>query len=82
VARVILTYHSARLFTGGQKEHDVPGQTVRHIVRALDERFPGIGEHLQVGVAVAIDGVIHQNALLEEVGPDAEVCFMPAIEGG
>lgn len=82
MARVILTYASARLFTGGQKEHEVPGQTVRQLVRALDERYPGIAEHLQTGVAVAIDGVIHQNAFFESVGPDAEVCFMPAIEGG
>ncbi len=26
--------------------------------------------------------VIHQNAFLEEVPDGAEVCFIPAIEGG
>jgi hypothetical protein len=51
-------------------------------VQGLDQRFPGIGRYLSDGVAVAIDGVIHQNAFLEEVGLDSEVCFMPAIEGG
>lgn len=82
MARVIITRAIARLHTGGKVEHDVPGLKVRHIVRTLDERYPGIGRHLENGVAVAIDGVIHQNAFLEEVGLDSEVAFMPAIEGG
>jgi hypothetical protein len=34
------------------------------------------------GMAVAIDGDIHQDALLEPVGPDAEIYFLPAIRGG
>jgi hypothetical protein len=33
-------------------------------------------------MAVAIDGEIYQNVLLEMVGPDSEVAFIPAIEGG
>jgi len=82
MARVLLTRALAKLHAGGAVEHEVPGRTVRHLIRALDERFPGIAPQLQNGVAVAIDGVIHQNALLEEVGPDSEVAFMPAIEGG
>ncbi|BBK37493.1 hypothetical protein STAQ_25710 [Allostella sp. ATCC 35155] len=82
MARVILTRSFADLYARGQVEHDVPGLRVRHLVQGLEERFPGIGPRLSDGVAVAIDGVIHQNAFLEEVGLDSEVCFMPAIEGG
>jgi len=82
MARVILTRSFADLYARGQVEHDVPGLRVRHLVQALEERFPGIGPRLSDGVAVAIDGVIHQNAFLEEVDLDSEVCFMPAIEGG
>jgi molybdopterin synthase sulfur carrier subunit len=82
MARVILTRSFADLYAKGQVEHDVPGLRVRHLVQGLDQRFPGIGRYLSDGVAVAIDGVIHQNAFLEEVGLDSEVCFMPAIEGG
>ena len=72
----------ARQFAGGKEEHEVPGLTVRHLIRELDRRYPGLGERLETGVAVAIDGAIHQNAWLESVEPNSEVCFMPAIEGG
>lgn len=82
MARVTLVRWLAARYAGGQVEHEVPGATVRQLVGALDERFPGIGKHLEEGVAVAIDGDIHQNAFLEAVKPDSEVCFMPALEGG
>ena len=82
MAQVFLTTSFADLYAGGKAEHEVPGLTIRHLIRHLDERYPGIAEHLSHGVAVAIDGLIYQNALLEEVGTNSEVCFMPAIEGG
>jgi molybdopterin converting factor small subunit len=81
-ARVLLTPSIARAFAGGRVEHEVEGREIRHLVRALDARYPGIAARLHDGVAVAIDGVIHQNAFLEEVPDGAEVCFIPAIEGG
>ena len=81
MARVIFTASFASLYAGGKVEHEVPGENIRQLVRALDYRYPGIGERLAHG-AVAIDGEIHQNAFLEAVGPDTEVCFMPPIEGG
>jgi hypothetical protein len=33
-------------------------------------------------VAVAIDGQIYQDALLEPIGPDGEVFILPQIAGG
>jgi molybdopterin converting factor small subunit len=82
MARVVLTPALAKRFAGGRTEHDVPGGSVRHVVRALDARYPGIAAQLDDGIAVAIDGVLHHNAMLEDVGPDSEVCFVPAITGG
>jgi molybdopterin converting factor small subunit len=81
-ARVVLTTSIARAFAGGQVEHAVDAGEIRHLIRALDTRFPGLGARLEDGVAVAIDGVIHQNAFFERVPDGAEVCFIPAIEGG
>jgi molybdopterin converting factor small subunit len=81
-ARVVLTSSLARAFAGGQSEHVVEGREIRHLVRALDARFPGIAARLEKGAAVAIDGVIHQNAFFEPVPEGAEICFIPAIEGG
>jgi hypothetical protein len=33
-------------------------------------------------VAVAIDGQIYQETLLEPIGPDSEVFILPQIAGG
>ena len=60
----------------------LPGRTVRQLIRALEARFPAWGGKLEDDVAVVIDGVVHQNALLEEVGEDSEVAFIPPIGGG
>ncbi len=63
-------------------EIEVPGRSVRHLVRALEERYPALKGKLDEDLAVVIDGVIHQNAWLEEVPEGAEVAFIPPIGGG
>ena len=80
---VILTDGLAKRYTGGAKEIDVEAGSVRGVVKALEERFPGIAEALNPdAMSVAIDGEIYQYALLEPVGEDSEVCFLPRIGGG
>lgn len=56
--------------------------TVRRLIRVLDERYPGIGEHLGEGTAVAIDGDIIPDAIYEDIPDGAEIDFLPAISGG
>ncbi len=82
MADVVLSREIARQYTEGETRVAVEAVTMRSIVRELDERFPGIGKVLGEGMAVAIDGTIFQDFFLEEVRPDSEVCFLPAIEGG
>jgi len=82
MATVILSSDLARAHTKGETNFDIDAATIRSLVRALDERFPGLGAALGDGMAVAIDGQIYHDFFLEEVGPDSEVCFLPAIEGG
>lgn len=82
MATVILSTDLARVHTGGETNFEVQAATMRRLVRVLDERFPGLGAALGEGMAVAIDGQIYHDFFLEEVGPDSEVCFLPAIEGG
>lgn len=67
--------------TGGTREVEVECKNFRGLVRALNEKWPGIDEVLQK-TAVAIDGQIYQDAWLEPIGPNAEVFFMHRIEGG
>ena len=82
MAEVVLNRELARRYTDGETNITVEAGTMRALIRVLDERYPGIAQVLGDGMAVAIDGQIFQDFFLEEVGPNSEVCFLPAIEGG
>lgn len=81
MARVVLVGNLAQL-TGGVAEFILPAASVMHLFRQLGELHPALGPHLEEGVAVAIDGQLFQDALLEPIGPDSEVFILPQIAGG
>jgi molybdopterin converting factor small subunit len=61
---------------------EVEASDVRQLLAELERRFPGLGEALRTETAVAIDGEIHPDPLLEPVGPASEVHFLPRVSGG
>lgn len=63
-------------------ELELEATSVRGLLRELEKRYPGASAALTDGMAVAIDGEIHADALLQPLTADSEVCFVPAIEGG
>ena len=77
-------------FTNNVSQIDVEGPNVRTIVNNLDLKFPGIksksklveGHKIKPSISVAVDGNITPMGLLEDVDPDSEVHFLPAISGG
>ena len=69
-------------FTGGLEAFDVEADTVRRLIKALDQRFPGLGAFIDRRMAIAIDGEIHQDAWTTPLAPDSEVYFIPKIGGG
>lgn len=71
-----------RDLTGGLANVEVEASTVRELFRTLDERFPGIGERLEHGTSVAINGEIIADAVFESLPTDAEVHFLPTLAGG
>jgi molybdopterin synthase sulfur carrier subunit len=81
MARVVLVGNLAQV-TRGVAEFDLAATSVKHLFRLLTELHPELGRHLEDGVAVAIDGQIFQDALLEPIGPDSEVHVLPQIAGG
>jgi molybdopterin converting factor small subunit len=81
VARVVLT-GALRRFAGGASELEIGASDVRALVRALEERFPGIAVHIEDNMSIAIDGDIIQDPLLEPIGPESEVHFLPQLQGG
>ena len=74
--------------TGGQQQVVVSGSTVRQIVENLEKDHPGIKERLvdnnriKPNISVAVDGEISPMGMLEKVGEESEVHFLPAIGGG
>jgi len=81
IARVVLIGNLAQL-TGGVAEFDISAASVKQLFDRLTELHPEIGPHLQEGVAVAIDGQIYQETLLQPIEPDSEVFILPQIAGG
>jgi molybdopterin converting factor small subunit len=81
MARVVLVGNLAQI-TGGVAEFDLSATSVQQLFRQLGELHPALAPHLESGVAVAIDGQIFQDALLEPIGRDSEVFVLPQIAGG
>jgi hypothetical protein len=67
--------------TGGEREIQTNALNYRDLIVELKKRWPDLDDLLEK-TAVAIDGQIYQDALLEPIGPTSEVFFMPRIEGG
>lgn len=74
--------------TAGTADVVVEGKTVRSVLENLDAAFPGVGDHLRngdglrPGLAVAVDGNMSSQGLLQKVREDSEVHFVAAIGGG
>ena len=77
-----------RPLAGDHDALDVGGATVREVVESLVERYPGLrGRLLADGplpgnISVAMDGEVSTLGLLDQLEPDSEVHFVPAISGG
>jgi hypothetical protein len=71
-----------RQYTGGVTELDIEAGNVRQLFARLGEKYPVLAPHLERGLAVAIDGQIYQDALLQPIGPDSDVHVLPQIAGG
>ena len=81
-ARVVLISSLSGRYTGGVTEFDIEAKTLYDVIRTLDERYPGLGEHLEEETSVAIDGELSEVAYYQAVRPGCEIFFIPKIEGG
>lgn len=81
MARVVLSRTFAP-FTDGVLELELPVANVRQLFQALEERYPELRDHLESGIAVAIDDEVYQDALLQPIGRDSEVILISKIAGG
>ena len=74
--------------TDGKAKVEIEGATIRQIITKLESQYPGIKERLvednriKGNISVAVDGEITPLGMLEKVGENSEVHFLPAIGGG
>src|SRR5262245_26912218 len=72
----------------GQESVSVSGSNVREVIESLERKFPGIKDRLATndglrdGLAVVVDGQVGRRGLLQPLGENSEVHFLPAISGG
>lgn len=77
-----------RKLTAGRDQVTARGRDLRQVIADLDRQFPGLREfivqegELKPSIAVSIDGEIATDGLLEPVGENSEVHFLPALGGG
>jgi molybdopterin converting factor small subunit len=81
VARIALS-SSLAPYTDGVLELELEVANVRQLFQALGERYPELRQHLEAGVAVAVDNEIYQDALLQPIARDSEVILITKIAGG
>ena len=74
--------------SGGVKQVKIDAANLRQVIDGLESLYPGIKTRLleegqiRLNLAVAIDGEVARLGLLEKVGEQSEVHFVPAIGGG
>lgn len=77
-----------RKLTAGRERVAVRGRNVREIVADLERQFPGLADQLlgageiKPSIAISIDGEVVPGGVLEPVGENSEVHFLPALGGG
>lgn len=81
MAHVVLI-GNLRQYTGGVTELEVDAKSIRQLFAKLGQKYPELAPHLEEGLAVAIDGQIYQDALLEPIGENSDVHILPQIAGG
>lgn len=81
MARISLS-SELKPYTGGETQLALDVANVRQLFDVLGERYPDLRRYLETGLAVAIDGEIFQDALLQPIANDSEVLLFGKIEGG
>ncbi len=81
MARVVLHSDMTR-HTDGAREVDVAATSYRELVAELCERYDGLTEEFVRKYAIAIDGMIVHEPLLEQFGANSELVFVSKIAGG
>ena len=73
---------SLRSALKGEKVIHIEANTIAELMDKLVEIFPDLGQHIDSGIAVAIDGQIYRDNWDVEIAMGSEVFLLPRIQGG
>lgn len=68
--------------TGGLGEVEVTARSYRDLLLELQRLFPALADGTLEKLAIAIDGVIIHEPLLQTFGEHSELVFVPRIAAG
>ena len=71
-----------RAFVDGNSTVEVEAKTVGEMLDALARDYPGLGDIIEEGISVSVDGEIVANAQTAPVGPESEVFLLQKLAGG
>jgi|TARA_B100000131_G_C17598584_1_gene402444 molybdopterin synthase sulfur carrier subunit len=60
----------------------IKAESIRQLLRKLEEQYPAMKEHLDQGIAVSINGTMYRDDGDVPIPPNAEVVLLPRIQGG
>ena len=73
---------SLRSAVDGAEVIEIEAGTIRELMTKIVERYPKMVQHLDSGIAVAIDGEIYRDNWEVKISADSEVFLLPRIQGG
>lgn len=61
---------------------NIEATNIRELLNRLVDRYPAMQDHLDQGIAVAIDGTMYRDNWDVVIPEGAEVVLLPRIQGG
>lgn len=69
-------------FADGQDKVEVEAATTGQMLAAVIKKHPGLEDHIEAGVSVAVNGRVIASSLTEPIPEGAEVVIIPQLKGG
>lgn len=71
-----------RAAADGEEAVNIEADTIRELLNRLVDRYPAMQQHMQLGIAVSINGTIYRDNWSTSIPEGAEVYLLPRIAGG
>jgi len=71
-----------RASVNGHAQVQAEAGTIRELFGRLVQRYPDLAEHIDQGIAVALDGEIYRDDWNKQIPDGSAVFLLPRIQGG